>query len=74
MRLFTPAQEEADPVIAPGVPGADETATATDTGVLEPQLLFAVTVTLPPLAPTVTLIHAVPSPLVIVHPFGTVQV
>ena len=64
------------PVIAPGVAGvAGLTVTANVFAALVPQLLLAVTLTLPfcPAVPDVTVIEIVPCPPVILQPAGTVH-
>lgn len=63
-----------EPVMEPGVAGAEITVTDRQVAELVPQALLAVTHTLPVEAPTVTEMDVVPWPLLIVHPAGTVQV
>ena len=65
------------PAINPGVIGvAGLTVTPRELAELVPQLFVAVTLILPfwPVLPDVTVIEFVPTPPVIVHPVGTVQV
>jgi hypothetical protein len=62
------------PVMAPGVLGAVVTVTAAVWALLLPQLLFAVTATLPEVLPKFTVIALVPWPDATVAPVGTVHV
>ena len=61
-----------EPVIVPGVAGADETLTAKVCAVVLPQLLLAVTETLPLVEEGVAVIELVDE--LPVHPLGKVQV
>ena len=63
-----PLQKVVVPLIAPGVEGVDNVVTASVDADEVPQLLPAVTDTVPPLAPTVELIEVVLD--VPVQPFG----
>ena len=58
----------------PGVAGADVTVTETLLALLVPQLLLAVTLTLPEVLPNATLMDVVPCPDVTEAPAGTVHV
>ena len=71
-KVVEPAHTALLPVIG-GVVGVELAETANITGVPTPQGEVSVTLTLPPVAPKVTVIEFVVCPLVIVAPAGTVQ-
>ena len=68
-----PEQTGEEPVIAPGVPGAETGAINLHWNELQPQPLQARTQTFPAPLPTVTLIDVVPCPELIDQPEGTVH-
>ena len=70
--MASPEQKVVFPEISPGCDGALEGVTVVSRGSPEPHPLLAVTLTFPPVAPTVTEIEFVVD--VPVQPFGNIQV
>ena len=64
---------EFNPLIVPGIAGAEVIETLTQVGALASHEFMADTQTFPPFVPALTVIEVVPCPLVIDQPEGTVQ-